>query len=61
MTTWTEVAAMIEKTQAKNVQVRDGALYGNDGTILSKNPKIAAGYVQTDWDAINCRQTRNGA
>lgn len=56
MTTWTQVAEAAKT--AKNVTVRGEALWGNDGTILSKNPKIAIGYVQTDWDAINCRATR---
>ena len=54
--TWTQVAEAAKT--AKNVTVRGESLWGNDGTILSKNPKIALGYVRTDWDAINCRATR---
>ena len=51
--TWAQVSE-VAKT-AKNVTVRGDALYGNDGTILSLNPKIALGYVKTDWDAVNCQ------
>lgn len=57
-TSWNEIANKITSTGAKNVRVRGDALMGNDGLILTQNIKIAAGYVQTDWDALNCCQTR---
>lgn len=60
---WNRVKAAIVATSAKNVRVADyressEALYGNDGMVLSVNPFIALGYVESDWDACACRATR---
>lgn len=55
---WNQVEEQISKTNAKNVRVSGDRLMGNDGLVLTMNTKIAMGYVQTDWDAINCCQTR---
>ena len=54
MANWNEVTAAIVNTGAKNVRVDGNRLMGNDGTVLTFDPKIAAGYVKADWDAINC-------
>lgn len=67
MMTWSEVQELIRTTGAKNVRVCGPgtlgsvgtALWGNDGTILTVVPDIAAGYVRTDWDARNCTRGRN--
>ena len=58
ITTWADIQTAIDQTNARNVTVRTDCLMGNDGTVLTRNLKIAAGYVKTDWDAVNCCQTR---
>ena len=61
---WGELDDAIANTNARNVRVGrlfssgDLALFGNDGTVLTFDPKIAQGYIASDWDAINCRATR---
>ena len=58
MTTWTQIAAQIKQSGAKNIRVHQDRLFGNDGTVLTFNPNIARDYVATDWDAINCQPSR---
>ena len=52
---WQIVKDLIASTNAKNVYVAGETLRGNDGLILTFNPKIAIGYVKSDWDGINCK------
>ena len=58
MTTWADVENLIKTTSPKNVYKVGESLRGNDGLILTQNPHIAAGYVKTDWNAIECRAGR---
>ena len=59
---WDDLAALVRSTGARNVTVEDTprgqVLKGNDGTIFTFDPVIARGYVLSDWDAINCKATR---
>jgi hypothetical protein len=55
---WNDIRDLIASTNAKNVYVAGDTLRGNDSLILTYDPKIAAGYVRSDWDAINCKAAR---
>lgn len=56
--TWDKVKEKIERSGARNVRVDGERLMGNDGTVLTFDPKLAYGYAETDWDAVACRPTR---
>ena len=60
MTTWDSVKDAVAEQNAFNVCVRENkqgetCLFGNDGTVLSFDPTIALQYVESNWDAANCR------
>ncbi len=68
MWTWQKIEAAIEATAAKNLTVdhmpgrpMPGRLMGNDGLCLTYDARIAAGYVATDWDALNAKAGRPAA
>ena len=54
--TWDTIKNLIISTGARNVYVAGDTLRGNDGLILTYDPRIASRYVMIDWDAINCTE-----